>query len=82
MTFPLNPFVIAFQRLKASYPKKWLHINLNMNRTSFFPKQLKFSFTLSISLILAMCNEAEREQGTWSLEILVKFVTEATEVAY
>lgn len=57
-------------------------LNVNMNRTSCFPKQLKFSFTLSISLMLAVCNEAERQQETWSLEILVKSVIEATEVLY
>lgn len=57
-------------------------LNVNMNRTSCFPKQLKFSFTFSISLMLAVCNEAERQQETWSLEILVKSVIEATEVLY
>lgn len=85
MTFLLNTFIIVLFGLKAKYPRKRFHINLNMKFVQemyiFLFKAIKFLFTLFISLMLATCNEAERQQGMWSLGILDKYVTEATEVS-
>lgn len=83
MTFLLNPLSIVFTQAKSHLPNQLIPFSFEDEQdTSFFPKQLKFSFTLPISLLLTVCNEAKRQQGTCSLEILVKSVTTASEVPY